>query len=202
MKRCSHWSLEHGRVAYLVDFVIYGLAALALATALLLGSPAGQRAWLAALALAGVAAWTLAEYLLHRFVLHGLSPFSDWHADHHRRPTALIGLPTYASLSLFAVLVALPAWLLGGGWATCAFGLGMACGYLGYGLTHHLVHHGGGRSAWVMRRRRSHALHHAVPIAPGVRSVNFGVTSALWDRLLGTGRALLRVDSGRRGGQA
>jgi sterol desaturase/sphingolipid hydroxylase (fatty acid hydroxylase superfamily) len=198
VKRSRDWSLEHGRWTYLADFVIYGVAALAMAAALLLRSPAGSGWWLTALVLAGVAGWTLAEYLLHRFVLHGLRPFSDWHADHHRRPTALIGLPTYASVGLFALLVGLPAWLLGGGWAACAVGLGMTTGYLGYGCTHHVVHHGGTRSAWGRRRQRAHALHHGQAIGPGLPSVNFGVTVSLWDSLLGTRRRLHPLPAARR----
>jgi cyclopropane-fatty-acyl-phospholipid synthase len=194
------WSLEHGRAAYRADFAVHGLLAGAMALALLAGSPAGQGAWLAALAAAGVAFWSLAEYLLHRFVLHGVRPFVDWHAEHHRRPAALIGLPTAASTGLIAVLVLLPAWALGGAWVACAFGFGVVAGYLGYTCAHHVVHHGQWRSAWVLRRRRMHALHHAVPMQPGQRGVNFGVTSTVWDALAGTRRRWLAAGSGSRRG--
>ena len=53
-------------------------------------------------ALAGAATWTFLEYVLHRFVLHGVAPFSDWHRQHHLRPLALICSPTVLSAALFA----------------------------------------------------------------------------------------------------
>jgi cyclopropane-fatty-acyl-phospholipid synthase len=180
-------SLEHSRAVYRADFVIYGVLAAGMALALLGAAPPAQRELLAALALAGVASWSLAEYLLHRFVLHGLRPFSNWHAEHHRRPTALIGLPTAASLGLIGVLVVLPAWWLGGAWVACAFSFGVVLGYLAYTCTHHLTHHGSGRRGWVLQRRRWHALHHAGPQRPGAPGLHYGVTSGLWDRAFGTG---------------
>jgi hypothetical protein len=64
---------------------------------------------LVALALLGLVAWTLLEYALHRFVLHGLQPFRTWHAEHHRRPRALIGTPTILSATLIAALGGHPA---------------------------------------------------------------------------------------------
>jgi surface polysaccharide O-acyltransferase-like enzyme len=42
----------------------------------------------AALFATGVAAWTLAEYVVHRFVLHGLVPTQ--HALHHANPDAAV----------------------------------------------------------------------------------------------------------------
>ncbi len=56
--------------------------------------------------------WIAVEYALHRFVLHGLRPFSKWHAEHHRSPAALICTPTWVSALLIAVFVVLPTlWL-------------------------------------------------------------------------------------------
>jgi sterol desaturase/sphingolipid hydroxylase (fatty acid hydroxylase superfamily) len=82
---------EHGRVGYLADLVLYAAASASLAMILAVWAPAEQRAVLAIFALAGIAAWTLVEYVLHRFVLHGLQPFRRWHAEHHRRPGATPG---------------------------------------------------------------------------------------------------------------
>lgn len=191
-------TLEHSPTAYRVDFALYGLISLGLAATLFVASPAGSSLPLAAWALGGLLAWSPAEYALHRFVLHGLPPFNRWHGEHHRRPTALIGSPTWISLTLFATLVAAPAWWLLGAWPACALTFGLLTGYLAYGLTHHATHHAvagfSRRSAWLARRRRWHALHHQAHRAKpgdalagtGLRPGHYGVSSALWDRVFGT----------------
>jgi cyclopropane-fatty-acyl-phospholipid synthase len=108
--------------------------------------------------------------------------FARWHAEHHRRPAALLGTPTLVSFLLFAALVFLPVLLLSSVAAACAFTLGTVLGYLGYATTHHAVHHWHGPSLWLSKRKRWHALHHSRP----KDAVCFGVTSPGWDRLLGT----------------
>ena len=56
--------------------------------------PAGAVGWkVAGALLAGLVAWTLLEYVLHRFVLHGVEPFRAWHLAHHRNPTQPIRVP-------------------------------------------------------------------------------------------------------------
>ena len=182
-------TLEHSPGAYRADFAIYGATSLALATVLLLAHPPGTGGTLALWALGGSAAWSPAEYLLHRFVLHGLPPFARWHAEHHQRPTALIGSPTLLSAALFATFAALPAWWLLGAWPAAALVFGLIPGYLLYGLTHHAMHHAvpGGRvgRSWLAARRRWHAQHHAA-MAFGAARQHFGVSSSLWDRLFRT----------------
>ena len=189
-------TLEHSPAAYRADFALYGAACLTLAGLILWRHPPNSGVALALWVLAGGAGWTLAEYLLHRFVLHGMRPFKDWHLEHHSRPTALIGSPTLLSATLFASLVGAPAWWLLGAWPAAALSLGMLSGYLVYGLVHHATHHaaasGGSKpssqSEWLMRRRRWHALHHAKRAA-GAPASHFGVSIGLWDALFGTGRA-------------
>ena len=191
-------TLEHSPTAYRLDFAFYGLLSLAMASALLLFHPAGSAGLLAAWAVAGLLAWSPVEYALHRFVLHGLRPFSRWHDEHHRRPTALMGSPTWITLALFAGLVALPAFWLVGAWPACALTFGLLTGYLAYGLTHHATHHVVGgfirRNAWLVKRRRWHALHHQAhrpssadsPAGPRLKPGHYGVSSALWDHVFGT----------------
>jgi hypothetical protein len=102
------FTLEQSQFAYRIDFVLYGIATLAL-TGLILG--AGPRdQWLtnAAYALVALSGWTLVEYVVHRFLLHGVEPFKTWHAAHHQRPTALIFAPTLISGVLIATLLFLP----------------------------------------------------------------------------------------------
>jgi cyclopropane-fatty-acyl-phospholipid synthase len=176
-------SLEHGRTAYRADFVLQAAVVAGLTLLLLFRSPVDMAADLLVWVGLGVFAWTLIEYGLHRFVLHGLPPFRRWHAAHHQRPAALIGLPIPASAALFAALVFAPAWWAAGRWVATALTLGVLIGYLAYTVTHHATHHAGlGRGAWWQRRRRWHALHHR----HADRAVCFGVTTGFWDRLFGT----------------
>jgi sterol desaturase/sphingolipid hydroxylase (fatty acid hydroxylase superfamily) len=175
-------SLEQSRHTYIADFTFYGTTVIALTIFLAFYEPAPQRLSLGCIALVGLASWTLIEYLLHRFILHGLQPFKRWHAEHHDRPTALICTPTVLSASLIAVLVFLPALLLGGAWRASALTLGVLVGYLTYAITHHATHHWRGREGWMLRRKRMHALHHSASHQPQC----FGVSSALWDHMLGT----------------
>ena len=182
------FTLEHSRAAYRADFVLYGAATLSLATYLAIAGPASERASILGLVLMGLVAWSVLEYALHRFVLHRLQPFRRWHAEHHLRPTALIGTPTILTASLFSLLVLMPAWLLGDRWQACALMLGVLSGYLAYAVTHHGVHHARRPSAWVLRRRRWHALHHQRPSAPEQAHAHYGVTTGLWDHVFGSAR--------------
>jgi len=183
-------SLEHGRSAYRADFALYGAAVAALSFVVVLQAPPARAGEGLVWALAGVVAWTLIEYGLHRFVLHGVQPFQRWHGEHHRRPTALIGIPTLMSGALFGMLVFGPAWLLLGAWRACGLTLGVLLGYLAHSAVHHMVHHGPAAGRWLRGRQRWHAQHHS---AAG-RSASFGVTSALWDRVFGSVAAPARRD--------
>lgn len=187
----SLFSLEHSSIAYRVDFALYALLCLVTAAALLSAGPAGYGIALLLWVMGGIAVWSLLEYLLHRYVLHGVRPFSRWHAQHHLRPCALIASPTTLSLSLFLALGTLPAWWMLGVWPAVALTLGLMSSYLVYGLTHHATHHGAPawirRSAWMRRRRICHAMHHAAQHI-GVRGTpcHFGVSNAFWDTVFGT----------------
>lgn len=192
--------LEHSTVAYRADHALYGALSLSLAALLAWGSPVGSRPSLAAWALVGVGSWTLVEYLLHRFVLHGLPPFSRWHADHHDRPKALIASPTLLSVGLFALLAVGPAWILWGPWPACALSFGLITGYGFYGLTHHATHHRAPawaqHSAWLSRRRRWHARHHAASRS-GAPVGHFGVSLTLWDHVFRTDGTATPSNRGR-----
>lgn len=173
------FAIEHGKAAYWADFGIYGTAVAVLAIALSAFAPREQWLTLAALVVLGAVAWTLMEYALHRFVLHGLEPFLSWHAEHHERPTALMGTPTLLSISLVALLVFLPGLLAAGFWKASALTLGVTAGYLAYALTHHATHHWRSRSPWMARRKRWHARHHHTAAC-------YGVSCSFWDKVFGS----------------
>lgn len=173
--------LESSKTAYRADFAVYGLAAASLAATLWIHTP--RPGWaLACTVLAGYLLWTLLEYGLHRFVLHGVQPFRAMHELHHRRPGAHIGTPTVVSAPLFALLVFAPAWRLAGPLWAGALTLGVLVGYLTYAFTHHVCHHGPARGAWSRRLRRWHASHHQRGAIPAC----YGVSHRLWDHVFGT----------------
>lgn len=170
-------ALEHSKLAYFADFVVYALAVTLIAAALVLAGPRSDWPTLCALVVLGLLGWSLVEYVAHRFVLHDLPPFRGWHADHHARPTALICTPTLLSGSLIALLIFLPALLLGNLWRASALTLGMLIGYLAYSCVHHAVHHWhGGGGGWLHERKRCHAMHHH-----SEQSGYYGVTTSFWD---------------------
>ncbi len=175
------FNFEHGRLAYLADFALYGSAVVLLAAFLLIAGPVEQRLEIVTLALVGLAGWTAIEYVFHRFVLHGLQPFRRWHVEHHRRPAALICTPTILSATLIVVLVFLPSLLLGDLWRACALTFGLLTGYLGYTIMHHAVHHWHADNAWLKKRKRWHALHHH-----SEQAACYGVTSSFWDLVFGS----------------
>jgi sterol desaturase/sphingolipid hydroxylase (fatty acid hydroxylase superfamily) len=173
------FSIEHGESAYWTDFGIYGAMVAALTILLSVFAPHEHWLGLVGLVALGAAAWTLMEYALHRFVLHGLEPFLSWHAEHHERPTALMATPTLLSVALIALLVFLPALLAAGCWRASALTLGVVAGYFVYGLTHHATHHWRSLGPWMKQRKRWHARHHHMVGC-------YGVTSSFWDKVFGT----------------
>lgn len=178
------FSLEQSALAYRVDFVIYGIAVISLAAFATFESPSKLQLTAVGYAAAGFVAWTLVEYLMHRFVLHRVQPFKGWHEEHHHRPVALMATPTWISAFLILVLVFAPLAVATNLWVACAFTFGFLSGYLVYTVTHHATHHWRATSYWAVSRKRVHARHHHNQ-ALGV----FGVTSQIWDRLLDTGAA-------------
>jgi sterol desaturase/sphingolipid hydroxylase (fatty acid hydroxylase superfamily) len=187
------FSVEHSKAAYLADFALLFASTAGLATFLVATSTRERWIEIAAFVPAGLAGWTLIEYVVHRFVLHGLRPFSSWHALHHRRQTDLIYAPTILTAAVITGLVFLPAWMLGGLWRACALMLGLLSGYAAYSVTHHAVHHRRGDGAWLRRRKRWHSLHHRPSEPPG----RYGVTTAFWDHVFRT-KGLRRRGGGER----
>lgn len=173
-------SISPGRRAYRLDFVLYAMVTAVLA-GLAVAGPQALRGAMLALAGAGLLAWPLLEYLLHRYVLHGLQPFSGWHARHHAQPGALLITPTLLSLALIGLLVFAPVLWVGNVWLASALTFGLAAGYLGYSLMHHALHHRtAAPGSWLDRRQRWHALHHQ----HDGQAMCFGVSSPVWDELL------------------
>jgi sterol desaturase/sphingolipid hydroxylase (fatty acid hydroxylase superfamily) len=192
------FTIEHSKTAYCADFAAYAVVVLILSAAVVVLCPYERWLGSAALVLLGFVGWSIVEYVIHRFVLHGLSPFCQWHAEHHARPLALISAPTVLSGALIATLVFLPAYLLGGRWAAMALTLGVLAGYLAYAAAHHATHHWQPASKWSRQRKLWHALHHR----HAQEGCCYGVSTDLWDHVFGsTARRLsIRETAGCRCG--
>ncbi|MEP7208177.1 MAG: sterol desaturase family protein [Casimicrobiaceae bacterium] len=174
------------KVGYYADFVVYpGLLLLTGAFAARSASVGEHIYWLLSLVV-GLAVWPLLEYLAHRFILHRVPPFREWHALHHATPTGLVGTPTWLSVAIVGGAVFLPMWREAGLNLASGLTTGIMLGYLWYVGVHHAVHHWRARrGSYLFRAKLRHALHHRAG-AP----CNFGVTTDWWDRAFGSDQRL------------
>jgi sterol desaturase/sphingolipid hydroxylase (fatty acid hydroxylase superfamily) len=171
------------KFAYYCDFVVFPLLLLLLGSTLVWGStPRQELFWLAGCC-GGLTFYSLLEYGLHRFVLHHMLPFSRMHDLHHAQPTAFVGTPTWMTAA-FAGGVFLTLWAITSFYPACGLTFGLILGYLWYGFVHHAVHQWPARrGSFFYRAKRRHNLHHYAK-----EPCNFGVTTALWDRMFGSER--------------
>jgi sterol desaturase/sphingolipid hydroxylase (fatty acid hydroxylase superfamily) len=142
----------------------------------------------------GLATWTLAEYMLHRFLFH-FRPRTPWqerlsflfHGVHHAQPqvkTRLVMPPAVSiplALLFYGADTLIVGLLLGAPhWVAPLFS-GLVTGYLTYDMLHYSMHHFRMRLRFLQYLRGYHMRHHTQ--TPNQR---FGVTSPLWDIVFGT----------------
>lgn len=148
----------------------------------------------AGLIAAGIAAWVLFEYAMHRFFFHlklrsafGRHLIFLAHGNHHAVP----GDP-YRNIMppLISVGLAIPIWLA----LTAAFGargslvfLGFAIGYVAYDTVHYACHQLPVRGKLMGRLRRHHIRHHC-----SAEEGNYAITAIFLDRVFGTNVATKR----------
>jgi sterol desaturase/sphingolipid hydroxylase (fatty acid hydroxylase superfamily) len=143
----------------------------------------------------GIVAWSLGEYLLHRFVFH-LAPDNRWgrrlhfiiHGVHHdfpHDPMRLV-MPPSVSIPLATGFYFLFHALLGPAWSLPAFA-GFLLGYLAYDMTHYHIHHHRSNNRLSLALRRYHYRHHFQQSDRG-----FGVTSPVWDSVFHTSPVVRR----------
>jgi len=148
----------------------------------------GGAEWFGCVAL-GLACWTLLEYVIHRWVYHGIPYFKQQHEHHHEEPLEFIGAPPLIGIVLILSVFYAP---LMSNHPLVASGLtsGVLAGYSIYQLLHHADHHWSPRpGSWFHRARHFHALHHFHS-----EQANFGITTSFWDWAFGT-RAKVRQRS-------
>ncbi|HZS64652.1 MAG TPA: sterol desaturase family protein [Xanthobacteraceae bacterium] len=174
--------MRQSKVGYYADFVAYPLAALVMA-AFALRSPElrQQIDWLIA-CVAGFAVWSLAEYLIHRFVFHRMPLIARMHEMHHDHPSALIGAPVWVSGCAFGFGAFFPLWSVLGFKLASGLVTGLMLGYLYYVLVHTAIHRWQlDRNSFFYQAKLHHIRHHF-----GAQEGNFGVTTRIWDYFFGT----------------
>lgn len=141
------------------------------------------------LSIGGVAAWTLAEYLLHRFIFHynAKSEFGKkihfiFHGVHHDYPSDSKRLVMPPSVSMpLAVLFFFVFRLIFGEALMMPFFAGFILGYLFYDITHYAIHHFNMHSDFWLKIKNHHMKHHYQDEYKG-----YGVSSPFWDVIFGT----------------
>lgn len=130
--------------------------------------------------LGGLFIFSFIEYAAHRWLFHGpIGPFRAGHDRHHRNPLGYDALPFFLPPLFMGALAAGFALLLPLAQALLLAGA-VALGYAIYGSSHVLLHVHRFRQGWLWRWQRFHDVHHDHP------DFNFGVTTGLWDAVLGT----------------
>lgn len=152
------------------------------AVLILLGVRRGELGLVAVLAtiLLGLFLFSFIEYAFHRWLLHGSVRFLvEGHRAHHENPKGYDSLPFFLPGLILLAMMGILACLLP---ATRAFLLigTIALGYAFYGLSHFVLHHHGFHRAFARRWAANHHVHHYRT------RTNFGVTTPLWDWLMGT----------------
>lgn len=130
--------------------------------------------------LCGLLVFTFIEYAAHRWLFHGnTGPFRDGHDHHHDNPLGYDALPFFMPPLFMCLLGVLFALALPWGYALLLAGV-IAAGYAAYGMSHVVMHVHRFKSSLGRRWAGFHAIHHYHPDS------NFGVTTGLWDYILGT----------------
>lgn len=140
--------------------------------------------------LIGLVAWSMFEYILHRWIFHYV-PKAKWalrlhfifHGVHHDYPNDVkrLVMPLSVSIPLaFGVYFALyafmpPVYLY-------PFFSAFVLGYVFYDTAHYALHHFNFKGEFWKKIKKHHMLHHYSDSTKG-----FGVSSELWDKIFNSG---------------
>lgn len=128
----------------------------------------------------GLFAFSFIEYAAHRWLFHGnTGPFKTGHDHHHDNPLGYDALPFFMPPLFMCALAGLFALAIPAAYALLLAGM-IAAGYAAYGLSHVVIHVHRFKSPLMRRWAGFHNIHHYHPES------NFGVTTGLWDVILGT----------------
>jgi sterol desaturase/sphingolipid hydroxylase (fatty acid hydroxylase superfamily) len=139
--------------------------------------------------LAGLIFWTLAEYLIHRYVFHFNAKgragqyfvflFHGIHHDDPDDPTRLV-MPPVPGIILMAIIYTLFELVLPDR-GLAAFTAAFIVGYLCYDYIHYATHHFPMRSKVGSYLRKYHLRHHHAK-----EHSKYGVSNPLWDYVFGS----------------
>ncbi len=136
--------------------------------------------------IAGLFAWSLVEYVLHRWVFHTELPGElgrrihfIMHGVHHDYPNDTHRLVMVPSLSIpLATLFYFIFWVLVGPVYVAPLFAGLVTGYLFYDMTHYAIHHYGFKNKYWLKLKVNHMKHHYQQPHRG-----YGVSSTVWDEI-------------------
>ena len=171
------------------------IAGLSFGLSIMSGVDAGLLHWLPLVFISGLLFWTLAEYVLHRFVFH-FPPKNAWqeritflfHGIHHTQPqskTRLV-MPPVVSIPMAGIFFLFFRIIFGfsgaqSNFLVYGFFAAFITGYLCYDMIHYATHHFTIRAAWLKKIKLHHMQHHYK--TPNMR---YGVSSPLWDIIFNT----------------
>ena len=128
----------------------------------------------------GLFAFSFLEYFFHRWMFHTQIPlFEQGHRMHHEQPLGYDSLPFFLPSVVLLAMAGLFMLIMPSGFALLMTAA-ITFGYITYGLAHFAIHHVRFKQPVLRRWAAAHHVHHCHPDS------NFGVTSPLWDVLLGT----------------
>lgn len=183
------------RIGYYLDFALCPALVAILVYLAVAGTQSAGVVETVPYALGGLFGWTLLEYCVHRWLFHHAPILRRMHEAHHTAPSAYVASPP-GFLPAATLLIAYGLFWRCGLSAAAAVGAGALTGYLFYSFVHHATRHLPHLTPeYFMRARRRHMLHHF-----GSQDADFGVTTALWDRVFGTVSQGDRVETAKQNG--
>jgi sterol desaturase/sphingolipid hydroxylase (fatty acid hydroxylase superfamily) len=128
----------------------------------------------------GLFLFSFIEYFFHRWLFHQwVEVMIRGHQLHHDKPLGYDALPFFVPSLVFLAVVLIFQLVMPIQYA-CLLASGVVLGYIVYGLTHFILHRVRFRHLIGRKLVAYHQIHHHHP------EFNFGVTSPLWDIILGT----------------
>ncbi|MDF7806584.1 sterol desaturase family protein [Pontiellaceae bacterium B12219] len=130
--------------------------------------------------LLGLLLYSFIEYFFHRWLFHGpVEIMAEGHRAHHDDPMGYDALPFFLPAIIMLVLTGVFVLFMPLKVALLLMGT-ITLSYTTYGLSHFIIHHHRFRKVFARDWAANHHIHHHH------EDKNFGVTTPLWDIVLGT----------------